>query len=310
VLPKAFRIATRKSQLAIWQAGHIKRQLEELHPHLVFELVPLSTEGDRLLSVTLADFGGKGLFIKELEQALLSNQADIAVHSMKDVPMNISEGLKIGAICEREDPRDVFIANNYASLELLPKAATVGTSSLRRQCQLGRLYKHLELKNLRGNVDTRLQKLDKNEFDAIILAAAGIKRLGLHGRIRSFLPIETFIPAVGQGALGIECREQDDFIANLIRPLHHSQTAVCVTAERAMNERLGVGCHAPIAAYARFENADLVLRGMVGNPMSYEYLEEKASGTDGREVGFALGEKLVSQGALELLALASVSPNL
>lgn len=295
------RIATRKSQLATWQANHIKQKLEKLHPHLRFELVLLSTAGDRLLTAKLADFGGKGLFIKELEHALLANEADIAVHSMKDVPLTLAEGLEIGAICEREDPRDVLITAHYSSLETLPVNATIGTSSLRRQCQLGRFNPQFKFNNLRGNVDTRLSKLDQNEFDAIILAAAGIKRLGLEKRICQFLPIETFIPAIGQGALGIEYRKQDAFIQDLINPLDHTPTHTCITAERAVNAHLEGGCHAPIAAHAQFENAHLILRGMVGNPHTYEYVEAKISGNNPQETGAALAENLFAQGAAELL---------
>ncbi len=302
MVQETLRIATRKSQLALWQAHYIRQKLEQLYSGIIIEIVPLITEGDRLLSARLADFGGKGLFVKELEQALLSNQADIAVHSMKDLPVSFPDRLVLGAICQREDPRDVFIANHHSSLKLLPKGARVGTSSLRRQCQLRRCRDDIELINLRGNVDTRLRKLDEEEFDAIILAAAGIKRLGFADRISEFLPEESFIPAVGQGALGIECRDQDDRVAKLIWPLNHLETALCVTAERRMNECLGGGCHAPIAAHATFENDNLVLRGMVANPFTYEYLEDEISGSDPQEVGLELAERLLAKGAKKLLA--------
>lgn len=298
---KTLRIATRKSQLALWQANDVKEKLQQVHSDLIVEIVPLITSGDRLLTAKLADFGGKGLFVKELEQALLSNQADIAVHSMKDVPPFFSDGLILPVICEREDPRDVFVSKHYDSLELLPKGARIGTSSLRRQCQLKRYRNDLELINLRGNVDTRLRKLDENEFDAIILAAAGIKRLGLLSRVKEFLSEEYFIPAVGQGALGIECRDQDQFAMELIEPLNHMETSVCVTAERAMTRYLNGGCHAPIASYAVFENAHLFLRGMVASATSFEYLEDSASGFDPQLVGAELAKKLITKGAKQVL---------
>lgn len=296
------RIATRKSQLAIWQANYIKQKLEQLYADIKVEIMPLVTEGDRLLSAKLADFGGKGLFVKELEQALLENQADIAVHSMKDLPIYFPDGLKLGAICAREDPRDVFIANHYLSLDSLPQGARVGTSSLRRQCQLKRYRNDIEFIHLRGNVDTRLYKLDENEMDAIILAAAGMVRLGFDARIREFLSEEFFIPAVGQGALGIECRAKDNTVAELIWPLNHAETAACVAAERSMNERLGGGCHAPIAGHAKLVNHHLTLRGMVANPLTNEYLEDEVSGADPQRVGFELAEKLIAKGAERLFS--------
>lgn len=296
------RIATRKSQLALWQANYIKQMLLALHPYLTITLVPLSTEGDRLLVARLADFGGKGLFVKEIEQALLCDQADIAVHSMKDLPVEFPSGLTLGAICQREDPRDVLIANDYASLQALPIGARVGTASLRRQCQMRRYRDDLRLIDLRGNVDTRLRRLDEGQLDAVILAAAGIKRLGLIERITAILPENSFIPAVGQGALGIECRAQDTPVMDLIAPLHHNQTAACVLAERAMNAQLGGGCHAPIAAYAQVEQGILRLMGMVANPFTGEYLEDQVSGDDPHEIGMRLAEKLLSQGAKRILS--------
>lgn len=298
---KTFRIATRKSLLALCQANYIKQKLEALHPDMVFEFVPLVTEGDQQLSVKLADVGGKGLFVKELEEALLADQADMAVHSMKDVPMHLPKGLEIPVICEREDPRDAFISNHYVSLDLLPEGGTVGTSSLRRQCQIKQFYRQVKMENLRGNVDSRLRKLDENQVDGIILAVAGLNRLGLQERISSFLPIEYFIPAVGQGALGIECREGDDLVMDLIRPLHHQPTADCVTAERTMNERLDGGCHAPIAAYARFEEGDLVVRGMVADPATGAYIEAKVKGSDPVKLGMELAERLLGEGAGDVL---------
>jgi porphobilinogen deaminase len=300
---KSLRIATRKSQLALWQANHIKQMLLAWHPHLTITLIPLSTEGDRRLDARLADFGGKGLFVKEIEQALLSDQADIAVHSMKDLPVDFPLGLTLGAICQREDPRDVLIAHDCASLDALPAGARVGTASLRRQCQLRRYRDDLCLIDLRGNVDTRLRKLDEGQLDAIILAAAGIRRLGLTERISGILPENIFIPAVGQGALGIECRTQDNEVMDLIAPLHHTQTAACVLAERAMNAQLGGGCHAPIAAYAHFDEQDILrLTGMVANPFTGEYLEDQVSGDDPHAVGVMLAEKLLAKGAKRILS--------
>lgn len=295
------RIATRKSPLALWQAGFIKEQLIQLYPHIAVQIIPFVTEGDRLLSAKLADFGGKGLFVKELEHALLTKAADIAVHSMKDVPTYFPQKLKLGAICKRDDPRDVLISNRYTSLESLPSGVKIGTASLRRKCQLKRFNQQFEIVNLRGNVDSRLQKLDAGEFDAIILAAAGIKRLGHLERIRAFLPIELFIPAVGQGIIGIECHEEDDAILDLIEPLNDLETAACVIAERATAERLGGGCHAPIAAYATLEKENLLLRGMVSSALTYTYIEAEARGSDPQAVGFELAEKLLTQGADRLL---------
>lgn len=298
------RIATRQSPLALWQANFIKQQLENLYPELNVELVTMVTKGDVLLDTPLAKIGGKGLFVKELELALLENRADIAVHSMKDVPMQFPEGLHLSVICEREDPRDAFVSNQYASLEELPLHAVVGTSSLRRQCQLKALRPDLELKTLRGNVGTRLRKLDEGEYDAIILASAGLIRLGEQQRIRSFIAPESSLPAVGQGAVGVECRADDDWVNGLLRPLLHQDTWDRVIAERAMNNRLQGGCQVPIAGYAVLVGEQLHLRALVGAVDGSEVL--RAEGTAPRiqaeQLGVQVAESLLAQGAEKLLA--------
>ena len=258
------KIATRQSPLALWQANFVKHQLETLHPGLRVELVPMVTKGDVILDSPLAKIGGKGLFVKELEAALLDGRADIAVHSMKDVPMEFPQGLGLSVICRREDPRDAFVSNKYAALVDLPAGAVVGTSSLRRQCQLKQLRPDLQVHSLRGNVGTRLSKLDQGEYDAIILASAGLIRLGLAERIRSFIEVEQSLPAVGQGAVGIECRSDDLVVQQLLAPLADQQTTLCVLAERAMNRRLQGGCQVPIGGYAIIENEQLWLRALVG----------------------------------------------
>ncbi|MDA3979285.1 hydroxymethylbilane synthase [Gallibacterium sp. AGMB14963] len=298
------RIATRQSPLALWQANFIKQQLENLYPELNVELVTMVTKGDVLLDTPLAKIGGKRLFVKELELALLENRADIAVHSMKDVPMQFPEGLHLSVICEREDPRDAFVSNQYASLEELPLHAVVGTSSLRRQCQLKALRPDLELKTLRGNVGTRLRKLDEGEYDAIILASAGLIRLGEQQRIRSFIAPESSLPAVGQGAVGVECRADDDRVNDLLRPLLHQDTWDRVIAERAMNNRLQGGCQVPIAGYAVLVGEQLHLRALVGAVDGSEVLraEGTAPRTQAEQLGIQVAESLLAQGAEKLLA--------
>jgi len=236
------RIATRKSQLALWQANYVKSMLEHHHPELKIELVTMTTQGDKILDTPLAKVGGKGLFVKELETGMLEGAADIAVHSMKDVPVEFPEGLHLPVICQREDPRDAFVSNTFKSLEQLPQGATLGTSSLRRQSQIAALRPDLKIKDLRGNVNTRLQKLDDGEYDAIILAAAGLKRLDFEERITQFIDTDVCLPAIGQGAVGIECRTDDARINNLIAPLTDNKTLIRVLAERAMNQRLQGGC--------------------------------------------------------------------
>lgn len=302
-LTQVLRIATRKSLLALWQAEYVKAELMRHHPNLQVELVPMTSKGDKILDVPLAKVGGKGLFVKELEQALLDNQADIAVHSMKDVPMEFPEGLGLSVICPREDARDAFVSNSYASLDDLPEGAVVGTSSLRRQCQLLAIRPDLQIKFLRGNVQTRLQKLDDGEYDAIILAAAGLIRLELAERIRSYIPVEQSLPAGGQGAVGIECRVDDRAIQTLLAPLHHPKTAEQVLAERAMNRRLQGGCQVPIACYAIHEGDGLWLRGLVGAVDGTKMLFDEIRGpvSEAEAMGVTLAERLLAAGADKIL---------
>ncbi len=302
-MSREIRIATRKSALALWQAEHVKARLEQAHPGLKVSLVPMVSRGDKLLDAPLAKIGGKGLFVKELETALLENQADIAVHSMKDVPMDFPEGLGLYCICEREDPRDAFVSNTYASLDALPAGSVVGTSSLRRQAQLLARRPDLKIQFLRGNVNTRLAKLDTGEYDAIILAAAGLIRLGFEERIRSSISAEDSLPAGGQGAVGIECRTADSEIHALLAPLHHRDTAVRVTAERALNKHLNGGCQVPIACYALLEGEQLWLRGLVGQPDGSQLLraEQRASAADAEQLGVQVAEALLAQGAAAIL---------
>lgn len=302
-MSREIRIATRKSALALWQAEHVKARLEHAHPGLKVSLVPMVSRGDKLLDAPLAKIGGKGLFVKELETALLENQADIAVHSMKDVPMDFPEGLGLYCICEREDPRDAFVSNTYASLDALPAGSVVGTSSLRRQAQLLARRPDLKIQFLRGNVNTRLAKLDAGDYDAIILAAAGLIRLGFENRIRASISAEDSLPAGGQGAVGIECRSADSEIHALLAPLHHRDTAVRVTAERALNKHLNGGCQVPIACYALLEGEQLWLRGLVGQPDGSQLLraEQRASSADAEQLGVAVAEALLAQGAAAIL---------
>ncbi|CAM3476730.1 hydroxymethylbilane synthase [Parendozoicomonas haliclonae] len=298
------RIATRQSALALWQAEHVKARLEALYPDLTVELVKMVSRGDVLLDSPLAKIGGKGLFVKELEHALLEGRADIAVHSMKDVPMHFPEGLGLPVICEREDPRDAFVSNTYGSLDDLPHGAIVGTSSLRRQCQILARRPDLTINFLRGNVNTRLAKLDAGEYDAIILAAAGLIRLEFRDRIRHFLDTEVSLPAGGQGAVGIECRMADQAIIDLIKPLHHDETATCVLAERAMNRTLNGGCQVPIASFATLDGDTLHLRGLVGQPDASEILrtEQTVPASECEKAGIDAAEHLLAQGAGEILA--------
>ena len=300
---REIRIATRKSALALWQAEFVKARLEQAHPGLVVTLVPMVSRGDKLLDSPLSKIGGKGLFVKELETALLENEADIAVHSMKDVPMDFPEGLGLFCICEREDPRDAFVSNTFASLDDLPQGSVVGTSSLRRQAQLLTRRPDLEIRFLRGNVNTRLAKLDAGEYDAIILAAAGLIRLGFEDRITSPISIEHSLPAGGQGAVGIECRSSDPEIHALLAPLHHADTAVRVTAERSLNKHLNGGCQVPIACYAVLEGEQVWLRGLVGDPGGGLLLSAEARGPQSAatELGVQVAEDLLAQGAGAIL---------
>ncbi len=302
-MSREIRIATRKSALALWQAEFVKASLEKAHPGLKVSLVPMVSRGDKLLDAPLAKIGGKGLFVKELETALLEDEADIAVHSMKDVPMDFPDGLGLFCICEREDPRDAFVSNTFDSLDALPAGAVVGTSSLRRQAQLLARRPDLKIQFLRGNVNTRLAKLDAGEYDAIILAAAGLIRLGFQDRIRSSISVDDSLPAGGQGAVGIECRTADTEIHALLAPLHHRETALRVTAERALNKRLNGGCQVPIACYAILEDDQLWLRGLVGQPDGGTLLraESRALASDAESLGVRVAEDLLGQGAEAIL---------
>lgn len=297
------RIATRKSALALWQANFVKAGLEAAHPGLQVELVPMSTQGDKILDTPLAKIGGKGLFVKELETAMLEGRADIAVHSMKDVPVDFPEGLMLHTICQREDPRDAFVSTRYQQLADLPQGAVVGTSSLRRQCQIKAIRPDLQIKDLRGNVNTRLAKLDAGEFDAIILASAGLIRLGFEARIASFLDVGISLPANGQGAVGIECRTDDLVVQQLLAPLEHKETRICVLAERAMNRKLQGGCQVPIGAFAVLQQNELWLRGLVGQLDGSEILrsEIKGSAEQAEQLGLQLAEQLLALGADRIL---------
>lgn len=300
---KTIRIATRKSALALWQAEYVKAQLEAKHAGIKVELVPMSTKGDKILDTPLAKVGGKGLFVKELETAMLEDKADIAVHSMKDVPVDFPEGLILHTICEREDPRDAFVSNQYQSIEELPANAVVGTSSLRRQCQLRELRPDIQIKDLRGNVNTRLAKLDAGEYDAIILAAAGLIRLEMPQRIACYIEPEVFLPANGQGAVGIECREDDHEVKQLLSALEHQTTRHRVIAERAMNRRLEGGCQVPIGAFATINGEDIHLKGLVGALDGSVILRDEVKGhiDNAEALGITLGEKLLAQGADDIL---------
>ena len=300
---KILKIATRQSPLALWQAEHIRARLEAMHADLKVELVTFVTQGDKILDTPLAKIGGKGLFVKELEEALLDGRADLAVHSMKDVPMALPEGLTLAVICEREDPLDAFVSNTYNSFAELPHGAKVGTSSLRRKCQILKQRPDLEIIDLRGNVGTRLSKLDAGLYDAIILASAGLKRLGLADRIRHTLQLEISLPAVGQGALGLECRAADQAVLDLILPLLHDETYICVRAERAFNAYLEGGCQVPIAGYASLSQGQLHIEGRVGSVDGATLLKVELKGTpeQAEQLGEILAQKLLEQGAGDLL---------
>ncbi|MEI2267653.1 hydroxymethylbilane synthase [Erwinia sp. CGal63] len=301
---KILRIATRQSPLALWQAHYVQQRLMACHPGLKVELVPMVTKGDIILDTPLAKVGGKGLFVKELEQALLDGRADIAVHSMKDVPVQFPQGLGLVTICEREDPLDAFVSHRFDSVDALPQGAVVGTSSLRRQCQLSARRPDLVIRSLRGNVGTRLSKLDAGEYDAIILAVAGLKRLGLGDRIRHAMPAEESLPAVGQGAVGIECRLDDAQTITLLAALNDEDTAIRVKAERAMNTRLEGGCQVPIGSFAVLEGDELWLRGLVGSPDGSAMIrgERRGPREDAEKMGVSLADELLNNGAREILA--------
>ena len=302
--PKKLVIASRESMLAMWQAEYIKGRLKALYPDCEVEILGMTTRGDQILDRTLSKIGGKGLFIKELEQALQDGRADLAVHSIKDVPMELPEGFALAAIGERASPFDAFVSNQYARLEEMPAGAIVGTSSLRREAQLRAKFPHLTIKPLRGNVQTRLSKLDNGDYDAIILAAAGLQRLGLNGRIREILSPADSLPAAGQGALGIEIAARRTDLADILRPLNHEETAACVTAERALARALGGSCQVPLAAYCVMEDGLLTLNGLVGHPDGSVIIEASAQAPAAYAdaLGRAVAKRLADDGAEELIA--------
>ena len=298
------RIATRESPLALWQAEHVADRLRAAHAGLVVELVPMTTQGDQLLSAPLANVGGKGLFVKELEQAMLEGRADLAVHSMKDVPVQQPSGLALHCFLDGEDPRDAFVSNRYDRLDDLPQGAVVGTSSLRRQTQLRALRPDLQVRDLRGNVGTRLRKLDEGQYDAILLAAAGLIRLGLGARIREAFAPERFLPAIGQGIVGIECRVDDARTQALLQPLHDPGSAIRLAAERSMNARLGGACQVPVAGHAMVRGDRVRLEGLVGAPDGSRQVRDAIEGSaaDAAVLGERLAQRLLDAGAREILA--------
>ena len=320
MMSKRITIGTRGSKLALWQAEFVKTQLQKLSPDLGIEIRKIKTTGDKILDVPLAQVGGKGLFVKEIEEALLRYEADIAVHSMKDVPTDFPDGLHLPVVCEREDPRDALIVNKKLKVKSeklkvkdeeskpslifsLPQNAKIGTSSLRRSCQLLSLRPDLKIEQLRGNLDTRLRKLDEGQFDAIILAAAGMNRLGLQDGITEILPLDISLPAIGQGAIGIECRINDEWVNNLVSALNHPETFVCVKAERAFLKKLEGGCQVPIAAHARLKDGRIVMQGLVGSISGDKIIKGYSEGEPGHAetLGIALAEEILSKGAKEIL---------
>jgi hydroxymethylbilane synthase len=302
--PSELVIASRESMLALWQAHHIQAKTRALYPHIAVSILGMTTLGDQILDTSLSKIGGKGLFVKELEVAMEEGRADIAVHSMKDVPMNLPPGFAMAAIGLREDPRDALVSNQYTHLADLPVGAVVGTSSLRRQALLKARYPHLEIAPLRGNVQTRLRKLDEGQYAAIVLAAAGLIRLDLSERIAATLDPSESLPAVGQGALGIECLAAREDLLDLMAPLNHAETAACVNAERAMSRRLSGSCQTPLGAYGEIENGRLQLRGFVADLEGKRFLQATLSGSpaDAEKIGVALAEELLAQGADKILA--------
>ncbi len=305
--PKEIMIASRESALAMWQAEHIQARLRALYPQTEVKILGMTTQGDQILDVTLSKIGGKGLFVKELETALENGSADIAVHSLKDVPMHLPEGFVLACIGEREDPRDAFVSNQFANLASLPAGSVVGTSSLRRESQLRARFPLLDIQPLRGNVQTRLRKLDEGQYAAIILAAAGLKRLGLSERIRALISSEDSLPAVGQGALGIETRADRADLLTWLAPLHHAETAACVLAERALSRALAGSCQVPLGGFAQVQGGRLRLRGFVASPDGKQMLRAEASAalTDSEALGNTVAAALLQQGAAEILAALS-----
>ena len=308
-IPTKIVIASRESLLAMWQANFIKNRLRELYPQTEISILGMTTQGEQILDVTLSKIGGKGLFIKELEQALADGRADIAVHSMKDVPMTLPTGFTLAAITEREDPRDAFVSNQYKNLSELPADSVVGTSSLRRESQLRARFPHLHIQPLRGNVQTRLRKLDEGQYAAIILAAAGLKRLDLTYRITALLEPEQSLPAVGQGALGIECLSNRPDLVRLMEPLHDRETAQCVEAERAMSRVLGGSCQVPLGGFAQIADNVLTLRGFVATPDGKRIVSDELNGKPeaGTTLGEQLAQNLMAQGADKILAALVIS---
>ncbi|MES2000192.1 MAG: hydroxymethylbilane synthase [Pseudomonadota bacterium] len=303
-VPQQLVIASRESALAMWQAEHIAARLRTLYPQMQVSILGMTTQGDQILDSPLSKIGGKGLFVKELETAMSEGRADIAVHSMKDVPMNLPDGFTLAVIGEREDPRDAFVSNHYASLAGLPAGGRVGTSSLRRECQLRARFPHLHIEPLRGNVQTRLRKLDEGQYAAIILAAAGLKRLGLGARIRAEISPEDSLPAVGQGALGIECLSSRTDLVALLAPLNHADTADCVRAERAMSRTLGGSCQVPLGGFAQIGSDTLTLRGFVAEIDGSRVIADSVSGAraDAEALGQQLAQQLIGRGAGAILA--------
>ena len=300
---ETLRIATRKSPLALWQAEYVAARLQAAHPVLQTALVRMTTQGDKILDTPLAKIGGKGLFVKELEQGMLKGTADIAVHSMKDVPVEFPPGLLLGAVLQRHDPRDAMISNRYRRFSEIPPGAKIGTSSLRRQCQIKMHNPEYEIISLRGNVNTRLSKLDAGTYDAIVLAAAGMERLGLQSKISEYLDTSFSLPAIGQGAIGVECRSDDPDVMEILACLNDDDTRICVTAERAMNRTLEGGCQVPIAGFAELNNGVLRLRGLVGRPDGSKIIRSEASGqaADADQIGQRLANELLCLGADKIL---------
>jgi len=303
-IPSRIVIASRESALAMWQAEHVRDRLRLLYPQTEFSILGMTTQGDQILNVTLSKIGGKGLFVKELETALEDGRADLAVHSLKDVPMNLPDGFVLAAVGEREDPHDAFVSNSYENLAALPAGSVVGTSSLRRESQLRARFPHLKIEPLRGNVQTRLRKLDEGQYAAIILAAAGLKRLGLGDRIRALISSEESLPAVGQGALGIECRSDRLDVIELLKPLHHPETAACVMAERALSRVLGGSCQVPLGGFAVVRDGKLHMRGFVASQDGKRMMQSELTGEIEQPeiLGNMIAQDLRSQGADEILA--------
>jgi len=301
---KNITIASRESPLAMWQAEHIKSKIKQLYPDIKINIKGFKTQGDILLNQSLATIGGKGLFIKELEQALLAKKADLAVHSMKDLPMDIPDDFKLIAITKRGDPRDAFISNNFNSFDDMPKGTIIGTSSLRRQSQIKAIYPYLSIEPLRGNLQTRLKKLDENKYGAIILAAAGLIRLGLENRIKKYLETEISIPAVGQGALGIEVLAGNEELNKMLLELNDDDTSRCVLAERVVSRSLAGSCTAPLGAYASISNNNFIIKGFVASPDGAQiiYAETKGDKSDFYELGETLSQILIDKGAKDILS--------